>query len=738
MEYRPTRGLLNKVAMAAAATLIAYCAVVPAVPSLAAETACAPPVGYTNCVLYTFSGGDQTFKVPTSVTSIHAEVFGSGGQNTAYTGTTSGVAGAGGLAAGDITGLTGTETLTVTVGGTNGFGGGGPGGVGTRPGNATGGSGGGFSAIWQDQTSNTPYLLAGGGGGAAGANNGSVSPIGGSGGGNIGGPGLFTMGATGGGGGGTAVAGGAAGVPGATGGVSANDATAGSAFLGGAGGSGADGGGGGGGGYFGGGGGSSQTLTSDFDNDGGGGGGSGFLGAVTGGALTAGAGAAANVNGSVQISWNAPAPVISSPTSGTTTGGHPPVTGTAVPGNTVTISDGVTTICTAVASSTGNWTCPPLSFPDSSSQNLVATQTDQPGNPLLRYPPSTTVSFDVAVASAATSTIAASPTTITADGISTSIITVTLRDSTGAPLSYGGDSVVMTPTAGTLTTPVDVGNGSYTAMLTSPTTVGSSAISFTVNNAPAAATTTVAFTVGAASTETSTIGASPTTITADGSSSSTITVTLKDANGNLLTSGGDRVAMIPTSGTLSTPVDLNNGTYSAILTSPTVVGSSTISFTVNDSPATATATVDFTVGAASTATSTISASPTEIIADGSSTSKITVALKDGGGNALTSSGGTVVMSATEGKISATVDNNDGTYTALLTAPKTEGRSIVSFTVNGNPAEATASVTFTPRLVVAPELPRTGSELNFSVLAPVVTLSILAGIILLVARRRRAF
>jgi LPXTG-motif cell wall-anchored protein len=483
---RKRSGLKAAFGATAAIALVGCLVGIPSAPAEADALTCTPPAGFTNCVTYSFSGADQTFTVPAAVTTVYAEASGSGGQNTTFAG--SGPAGIGGLASGTIDGLVGGTVLTLTVGGTNGFGGGGDGGAGTR---GSGGNGGGFSAVWQDRGTNTPFLLAGGGGGAAGAN-GAIGQKGGNGGGTAGTAGASVTGLRGG-GGGTATGGGSA--------TPIGGGTDGGAFQGGDGGAGLDGGGGGGGGLFGGGGGGGQELFTDPDNDGGGGGGSGFLGTVTGGVLTVGGGSLADTDGSILLAWNAPAPVITSPIDGSTAATPPPLTGTAVPGNTVNVSDGGTTVCTTVATGAGAWTCPtPPSFTPGSSHSLIASQTDEPTNPLPRYPASTTVSFSIAAAATAdptTSTISASPTTITADGAATSTITVTLNDTNGNPLTTGGDTVTITPTSGTLSTVTDNGDGTYTATLTAPTTAGTSTISFTVNGTDATDTTTITFTADA-------------------------------------------------------------------------------------------------------------------------------------------------------------------------------------------------------------------------------------------------
>ncbi len=304
------------------------------------------------------------------------------------------------------------------------------------------------------------------------------------------------------------------------------------------------------------------------------------------------------------------------------------------------------------------------------------------------------VDFVVAAASASSSLISASPTVITADGTSTSIITVQLKDATGNNLISGGDLVTLSTTAGTLGSVTDNNDGTYSATLTSSTTAGTATISGTVNAASMTDNATVSFSVGAAAGSSSLITASPTEITADGSSTSTITVQLKDANGNNLTSGGDTVTLFTTAGTLGTVSDNGDGSYSATLTSSSSVETATISATLNSSSISDTASVDFVMAAASANTSLINASPDSIIANGSSTSTITVQLKDTAGNNLTSGGDVVTLSTTAGSLGAVTDNGDGTYSAILTSGTSAASASITATVNSAAITNTETVSFT--------------------------------------------
>ncbi|MEV7023406.1 hypothetical protein AB0O00_14785, partial [Kitasatospora sp. NPDC093558] len=238
---------------------------------------CTPKfTGATNCVRYTYSGGDQTFTVPAGVSSIYARVFGGGGAGSPsayYTIQYGG--GGGGYTTGGIAVTPGQRlTLTVGQGGLMNstatmYGGGGAGGQGGFSNTATGGAGGGMSAVWNGGYGTNPLLIAGGGGGSSpGAD--ALTPAAGGGGGTNGGqdnqPTISGRG-------GTQSAGGAA----ASQTVCAT-ATAGSQYQGGRGASAGnyEGGGGGGGGYYGGGGGACQR-SGNLEANGMGGGGSGYI-----------------------------------------------------------------------------------------------------------------------------------------------------------------------------------------------------------------------------------------------------------------------------------------------------------------------------------------------------------------------------------------------------------------------------------------------------------------------------
>ncbi|MBI4419724.1 MAG: hypothetical protein HY560_02790 [Gemmatimonadetes bacterium] len=95
-------------------------------------------------------------------------------------------------------------------------------------------------------------------------------------------------------------------------------------------------------------------------------------------------------------------------------------------------------------------------------------------------------------------------------------------------------------------------------------------------------------------------------------------------------------------------------------------------------------------------TSTIEASPTDIKADGASTSTITVQLKDTDAISLREGGDIVDLATNIGFLSPVRDNNNGTYTATLRSTTSPGTARVSGSVNGSKiTSGDAVVTFQP-------------------------------------------
>ena len=169
----------------------------------------------------------------------------------------------------------------------------------------------------------------------------------------------------------------------------------------------------------------------------------------------------------------------------------------------------------------------------------------------------------------AVSTVEASPTTVFADGVLTSTVTVTLKDSNGNGVP--GKDVTLANTAGPQAATIDplvsvstnaAGQAIFAVSSNSPGIEEFTATDVTDSNLVITQTASVEFVeVGVLSdADQSTVMASPPSVVADGSSTSTVTVTLRDANGYPVS--GKEVSLVNTAGS-GTPVISPSGTVNS-------------------------------------------------------------------------------------------------------------------------------------------------------------------------------
>ncbi|MGA1632535.1 MAG: beta strand repeat-containing protein, partial [Phycisphaerales bacterium] len=255
------------------------------------------------------------------------------------------------------------------------------------------------------------------------------------------------------------------------------------------------------------------------------------------------------------------------------------------------------------------------------------------------------LSFISEIPDATTSTVSASPTSLTADGSATSTLTVQLKNAAGQNLTVGGATVAFaTPSSGSIGTVTDNNNGTYTATYTAGTTAGSVTITPKLGSTNFTNTTSITLTPGAASAVTSTVAASVSSLTAGGGGTSVLTVQLKDANGNNLTASGGTVTFAtPSSGTIGSVTDNNNGTYSATYTAGTTAGSVLITPSLGSTPFTNTTSITLTPGAASALA--ITTQPAGGPSGGALSTQPVVRVVDANGNTVTGDGTTVVTAA---------------------------------------------------------------------------------------------
>ncbi len=214
----------------------------------------------------------------------------------------------------------------------------------------------------------------------------------------------------------------------------------------------------------------------------------------------------------------------------------------------------------------------------SGTYTATITSSTTAGSPIITATDGTvsgTATLTQTVDPPATVTVALSPTSIIANGTSTTTATATVKDAGGLLLPNETVTFKSSDAGDKVSTTTNAGSGTYTATITSSTTVGTPTI--TATDGTVSGTATLTQTVGSAATVQ--VAVSPAVILANGTSTATVTATVEDAQGHLLT--GQSVSFKSTdSGQFFGQVsDNGNGTYSGQVRSSTTVGSATITAT---------------------------------------------------------------------------------------------------------------------------------------------------------------
>jgi adhesin/invasin len=305
---------------------------------------------------------------------------------------------------------------------------------------------------------------------------------------------------------------------------------------------------------------------------------------------------------------------------------------------------------------------------------------------------SVTVSFVAGSADESRSSLTANPVSIVADGQTTSLVTLVLKDANNNPVT--GETVAFSTSLGTVSNATETTPGTYTATLTSATAAGTATVTATAGgNALSGLSATVDFVAGSVDESKSSLTANPVSIVADGASTSALTLTLKDANNNPVT--GETVAFSTSLGTVSNATETAPGTYTATLTSATTAGTATVTATAGGVSLSALpAAVDFVAGPPVFPPSSMVASPTTVKADGNTYSQITVILKDANGNPVSKYPVTIngdLIGSMVQQISESF-NTPGTYLGSTSSFAT-GVSRICVYLNGNITSYCQSVTF---------------------------------------------
>ena len=257
-------------------------------------------------------------------------------------------------------------------------------------------------------------------------------------------------------------------------------------------------------------------------------------------------------------------------------------------------------------------------------------------------------------------TVQADPSSIPADGSTTSTITVTVREGSEG---VTGDTIALSVDKGAVdATATEVGNGVYTATYTAPSLVliGPDIANISVSSTATELDKSVPILLTPVPT-TVTVDVDPDTFMADTPGTGAVAVTVDRAGP--VTDAAVELALNPEVGSLSEVTNNGDGTYSATYTSGNTAGNVTLTATAPGVTAPAEATI--TINAGPPANVVVTADPTVVTSLSSST--ITAVVTDSNGNAA---GATLTASATSGgtvgEFALTVF---GTYTATYSAPE---------------------------------------------------------------------
>ncbi|MCC6998013.1 MAG: Ig-like domain-containing protein [Deltaproteobacteria bacterium] len=331
----------------------------------------------------------------------------------------------------------------------------------------------------------------------------------------------------------------------------------------------------------------------------------------------------------------------------------------------------------------------------------VVTATVAPGAGQLVITQTASVTFTVGAISPSISTVIAAPTSVSADGVAVSTVTITVRDSGGNPVPGIPVGLTATGTGNVLVQPAVTNASGVTTGTIASTRAETKTVTATADPTGAAVAITqqptVTFVPGAVS-PLSTIAATPLTLAADGTAVSTITVTVRDASGNPIPGRTVALAATGTGNTLTQPAGVTGATGVATGTLASTVAATKIVTAIVDPGAgqvalTGMATIVFQAGSASAATTTLTVSPPSATANGTSVVTVTVTVRDGSGNPL--GGRAVALSATGSGNTLTqpvgVTGADGVATGTIASTVAEAKTVSAVI---DPAGANIAVTQT--------------------------------------------
>ena len=284
------------------------------------------------------------------------------------------------------------------------------------------------------------------------------------------------------------------------------------------------------------------------------------------------------------------------------------------------------------------------------TKTLTATINPGAGQVVVAQHPTVTFDADANNISATLTTASASPASgVIANNSAISTITVTVRDINGNPVPAQAVSLAATGSNNTLVQPSGLTNASGVATGTIASLMAETkTITATVNPGASqivvAQQPTVVFVGDPSTITTTTATASPATgVIADGSAVSTITVTVRDINNNPVVNQVVRLAATGSNNTLVQPANTNSSGVATGTIRSIRAETKTITATINPGAGQIVVpqqpTVEFVADPnnISAGLSTVTASPNNnVLANGTTTSTVTVTVRDVNGNLVSS------------------------------------------------------------------------------------------------------
>jgi hypothetical protein len=310
------------------------------------------------------------------------------------------------------------------------------------------------------------------------------------------------------------------------------------------------------------------------------------------------------------------------------------------------------------------------------------------------------------VGPAAHVSIELSPSSIVANGASTTTATIVVEDSQGRGLAAQTIDISTSDNGVGIGAVAERGGGVYTETLTSSELVHQVTViaTDTSGQSPVTGTATLTQTVGPAANVS--VGLSRASIPADGGSTSTATAIVTDEDGNRLPDVALSIHTSDPANGVRAIIDNGNGSYRAQIVSSTTVHVVTVTATVISAmpPVSGSATLTQTLGAP--AVVTLSLTPSSVPANGTATATATATVSDAAGHPLAREPLALSSSDPGVRIGPVTDRGDGGYLATMTSSTTAHPVTITATDAGASPSISSSATLTQTASALPPPPAT--------------------------------